>query len=156
LGRLFLRYARALAISIIAMLSFVSLVTAAPAIPLKVVHDTFHKALRDGDASPLDQLLAAQLVWKDSEGHAWNKSDLLAQLLAAKLRDLDLQADLESHTEYGLAAVASGGSRYRTATAVKPSEVRYTLTLVEIGRVWKVVAYQCPTPPSPCRLFSCG
>jgi len=109
LGRLFLRHARALAISITAMLSFVSLVTAAPAIPLKVVHDTLHKALRDRD----------------------------------------LQADLESHTEYGLAAVASGGSRYCTAAAVKPSEVRYTLTLVEIGRVWKVVvAYHISIMPN--------
>src|SRR5215468_2245914 len=98
---LFLRDGRALAISIIAILSFVSRASAAPATPLKGVHDTFHEALRDGDA---------------------------AQLRDGKLRYSDLQADLESHAEYGPAAVISGRSRYRTATAVKPSEFRYTLT----------------------------
>jgi uncharacterized protein DUF4440 len=83
---LFLRNARALAISIIAILSFVSRASAALATPLKAVHDTFHQALRDGDAAPLDQLLDAQFVWTDCEGHMWNKSDLLAQLRGGKLR----------------------------------------------------------------------
>jgi len=145
---LFLRNARALAISIIAMLSFVSRASAAPATPLTGVHDTFQKALRDGDAAPLDQLLAAQFVWTDCEGHMWNKSDLLAQLRDGKLRYFDFQADLESHAEYGLAAVVSGRSRYRTATAVKPSEFRYTLTLVKIGRAWKVAAYHISIAPN--------
>ena len=57
---LFLRNSRALAISIIAMVSLVSRATAALATPLQGVHDTFHKALRDGDAAVLDQLLAVQ------------------------------------------------------------------------------------------------
>jgi hypothetical protein len=35
---------------------------------LKGVHDTFHKALRDADAAPLDRLLAEQFVWTDAEG----------------------------------------------------------------------------------------
>jgi predicted glycoside hydrolase/deacetylase ChbG (UPF0249 family) len=144
---LFLRNARALAISIIAILSFVSRASAALATPLKAVHDTFHQALRDGDAAPLDQLLDPQFVWTDC-GHMWNKSDLLAQLRGGKLRYLDFQADLESHAEYGLAAVVSGRSRYRTATAVKPSEFRYTLTLVKIGRAWRVAAYHISIMPN--------
>ena len=145
---LLLRNALALAISIIAILSFVSRASATPANPLKDVHDTFHKALRDGDPAPLDQLLAEQFVWTDSEGHVWNKSDLLKQLRDGKLRYSDFQADLESHTEYGLAAVVTGRSRYRTATAVKPSEFRYTLTLVKIGHAWKVAAYQISIMPN--------
>src|SRR5215472_3802166 len=145
---LFLRKARALAISIIAILSFVSQAAAAPPTPLKGVHDTFHKALRDSDAAPLDQLLADQFVWTDSEGHVWNKSDLLKQLRDRKLHYSDFQADLESQAEYGLAAVVSGRSRYHTAAAVKPIEFRYTLTLVKVGQAWKVAAYHISIIPN--------
>jgi len=40
---------------------FVSRAAAAPATPLKRVHDTFHKALRDADAAPLGQPLPSGL-----------------------------------------------------------------------------------------------
>src|SRR5262245_32879070 len=105
---LFLRNARALAISIIAILSFVLRASAAPATPLTRVHDTFHKSLRDGAAAPLVQVLAEQFVWTDSGGHVWNKSDLLKQLREGKLRYSDFQTDLESQADYGSAAVVRG------------------------------------------------
>ena len=145
---LFLRIARALAISIIAILSFVSRVSAAPPTPLTGVHDTFHKSLLDGDAAPLVQVLAEEFVWTDSEGHVWNKSDLLKQLRDGKLRYFDFQADLESQADYGFAAVVRGRSRYRTVIAVKPSEFRYPLTLVKIGHAWKVAAYHISIMPN--------
>jgi hypothetical protein len=150
---LFLRNGRALAISIIAILSLVSGVTAAPATVLKGVHDTFHKALRDADTAPLDRLLADQFVWTDAEGHVWNKSDLLKQLRDGKLCYSGFQANLESYAEYRLAAVLSGRSRYHTANTVKPSEFRYTLTLVKVGHAWKAAAYHIsmfmPNSPQP-------
>ena len=46
---------------------FVSRAAAAPATPLKRVHDTFHKALRDADAAPLGQLLAERFAWSDRD-----------------------------------------------------------------------------------------
>jgi len=46
---------------------FVSRAAAAPATPLKRVHDTFHKALRDADAAPLGQPLAERFAWTDHD-----------------------------------------------------------------------------------------
>lgn len=97
----------ALAILIITILSFVSRASAAPATALKGVHDTFHKALRDADAAPLDQLLAGQFVWTDGEGHVWNKSDFLKQLRDRKLRYSDFHADLESLADYRIKILAA-------------------------------------------------
>ena len=57
---------------------FVSRAAAAPATPLKRVHDTFHKALRDADAAPLGQPLAERFAGTDHDRPCQREFDAIS------------------------------------------------------------------------------
>lgn len=105
-------------------------------------HQAFHLALRNADSPALLRLLDDHFTWTHTDGRVQTKSELLAALRDDKLRYAELQTDQETFNEYAKAAVVTGHSTRRFAdTAAKPAELRYTLTLVRIGRDWKVAAY---------------
>jgi hypothetical protein len=112
-----------------------------PQAALLRAHTAFHHALLDADASVLDRLLDEHFTWTHTDGLVQSKADLLAKIRDGKLRYAELGTDQETYNEYTKAAVVTGHSVRRYAEAVKPFELRYTLTLVKIGRDWKVAAY---------------
>src|SRR5882762_7681933 len=103
-------------------------------------HSAFHQALREGDASALDRLLDEHFTWTHTDGLVQSKSDLVEKIRGGKLRYAELSTDQEIFNEYAKAAVVTGHSKRRYADAAKPFDLRYTLTLVKVGREWKVAA----------------
>jgi chitin disaccharide deacetylase len=132
---------RGLTLLTIALLAFACQATAKPSAAVLRSHEAFHKALRDADVPELEHLLDSQFVWTHADGPVQSKSDLLKQVRDGKLRYAELGTNQASFSEYRNAAVVTGHSEQRLADSSKPSELRYTLTLVKVGRAWKVVAY---------------
>jgi predicted glycoside hydrolase/deacetylase ChbG (UPF0249 family) len=132
---------RGLTLLTISMLAFAWQATAKPSAALLRTHEAFHKALRNADVPELEHLLDSQFVWTHGDGPVQSKSDLLKQIRDGKLRYAELRTDQNSFSEYRNAAVVTGRSERRLADSSNPSELRYTLTLVKIGRDWKVAAY---------------
>jgi predicted glycoside hydrolase/deacetylase ChbG (UPF0249 family) len=132
---------RALTILVVSLLGFFGATAGDLHADLLRAHETFHKALREGDASALDRLLDDHFTWTHSNGLMESKSELLAKIRDGKLRYSELSADQESFHEYAQAAVATGHSEGRHAERSKPFEIRYTLTFVKAGHDWKVAAY---------------
>jgi chitin disaccharide deacetylase len=119
---------------------------AVPAMPqqpsdLRRTHTAFHNALRDADASVLERRLDEHFIWTHTDGLVQSKADLLEKIRGGKLRYAELSTDQEIFNEYAKAAVVTGHSKRRYSDAAKPFELRYTLTLVKVGREWKVAAY---------------
>jgi predicted glycoside hydrolase/deacetylase ChbG (UPF0249 family) len=119
---------------------------AVPAMPqqrsdLRRSHTAFHSALRDADASVLERRLDEHFTWTHTDGLVQSKADLLEKIRSGKLRYAELSTDQEIFNEYAQAAVVTGHSKRRYTDAAKPFELRYTLTLVKVGREWKVAAY---------------
>ena len=119
---------------------------AVPAMPqqrsdLRRTHTAFHNALRDADASVLERRLDEHFTWTHTDGLVQSKADLLEKIRGGKLRYAELSTDQEIFSEYAQAAVVTGHSKRRYTGAAKPFELRYTLTLVKVGREWKVAAY---------------
>jgi predicted glycoside hydrolase/deacetylase ChbG (UPF0249 family) len=119
---------------------------AVPAMPqqrsdVRGIHTAFHNALRDADASALERRLDEHFTWIHTDGLVQSKADLLEKIRGGKLRYAELSTDQEIFNVYAEAAVVTGHSKRRYTDAAKPFELRYTLTLVKVGREWKVAAY---------------
>jgi predicted glycoside hydrolase/deacetylase ChbG (UPF0249 family) len=126
---------------ILGLLFFAGVAVAEPQGELVRAHSSFHAALRDADASALERLLDEHFTWTHTDGLVQDKPDLLEKIRDGKLRYAELGTDQENFNEYAKAAVVTGHSKRRYASAAKPFELRYTLTLVKTGRDWKVAAY---------------
>src|SRR5258708_23818383 len=57
---------------------------------LRRIHTAFHNALRDADASVLEQRLDEHFTWTHSDGLVQSKADLLEKIRAGKLRYAEL------------------------------------------------------------------
>ena len=128
------------AIWILAIPTFAIQAAAAPSAAVARALENFHKAMRDGDAAELGRLLSDQFLWTDEDGTARSKADFL-KLLGDGKSGSELKTDQESCSEYRGAAVVTGRSARRPAGSSNLNEFRYTLTLVKVGRDWKIAAY---------------
>src|SRR5215510_1194826 len=129
------------AILVFANLTF-SFQTAAPSsAAVARVLETFHKAMRDSDVVQLERLLCDQFVWTNEDGIVRNKADFLKLVGDAKSSYGELTTDQESSSEFRDAAVVTGQTARRQTGSSKPIELRYTLTLIKVGRDWKLGAY---------------
>jgi hypothetical protein len=131
----------ALTALILGLLVFAGAAVADPQGELVRAHGAFHQALREADASAMEQLLDEHFTWTHTDGLVQSKSELVEKIRGGKLRYAELSTEQETFNEYAKAAVVTGHSRRRYADATKPFELRYTLTLVKVGREWKVAAY---------------
>jgi predicted glycoside hydrolase/deacetylase ChbG (UPF0249 family) len=132
---------RAAAILVVASLVSTGTCLADSHADLLRAHEAFHNALRDADSPALLRLLDDHFTWTHTDGQVQSKSDLATTIRDGKLRYAELKTDQESFSEFAKAAVVTGHSTRRYANAIKPFELRYTLTLVKTGRDWKVAAY---------------
>jgi predicted glycoside hydrolase/deacetylase ChbG (UPF0249 family) len=133
--------AKALTALILGLLVFAGAAVAGQRAELARAHSAFHLALREADTSALDRLLDEHFTWTHTDGLVESKSELVEKVRGGKLRYAELSTDQETFNEYAKAAVVTGHSRRRYADAVKPFELRYTLTFVKVGREWRVAAY---------------
>jgi len=129
------------AVSILATLTFAFQAAADPSAAVARALESFHKAMRDGDAVQLEPLLSDQFRWTDEDGTARTKTEFLKLIGDAKAPFAELTTDQESRSEYHDVAVVTGRSARRQTTSSRLNEFRYTLTLVKVGRNWKVAAY---------------
>jgi len=129
------------AILVSANLAFAFRAAAASSTAVARVLETFHKAMRDSDVVQLERLLSDQFVWTNEDGIVRNKADFLKLVGDAKSPYGELTTDQESRSEFRDAAVVTGQTARRQTGSSKPIELRYTLTLIKVGRDWKLGAY---------------
>jgi len=117
-------------------------------------HNTFFQALLAADATKLMPTLDTTFVWTHTDGHQVTGKQLLDDLAQGRLKYSKLETDKIVISTYGDTAVVRGESvRQRTAIPganagdTSPFTAFYTLTLLNQGSGWRVVAMHTSKAP---------
>lgn len=106
----------------------------------------FQRAILASDIKTLERLMHASFIWTHTTGIQDNREKMLGDLTSGKLKYSKLETNNVVVSVYGDTAVVRGVSpRQRAevpgaAEQPKPFTVYYTLTFVNFGGVWRIVA----------------
>ncbi len=106
----------------------------------------YQKAILASDTATLGKLLHPSFIWTHTTGQQDDRDKVLSELASGKLKYSKLETNNIVVNVYGDTAIVRGTSprqRARLTGAAedpKPFTVFYTLTLVNFGGVWRVVA----------------
>jgi hypothetical protein len=106
----------------------------------------YQKAILASDTKTLERLLHTSFIWTHTTGAQDNRDKMLGDLTIGKLKYSKLETNNVVVNVYGDTAVVRGTSpRQRAqqpgvAEPPKPFTVFYTLTLVNFGGAWRIVA----------------
>lgn len=106
----------------------------------------YHRAMLTGDVASLESLLDETFVRTFRDGSRQSKRDAIEELRSGALKFVKLESSNLTVDVYADAAVVRGrSSRQRTAVPGSPAdpspfELFYTMTLVQRGGSWKIVA----------------
>jgi ketosteroid isomerase-like protein len=109
---------------------------------------SFHQALLAADVKALERLVDESFIWTHTKGEQVTRQQLVEQLSSGQLKYTKLETKNVAIVIYGDTAVVRGISpRQRSAIPntsgtgdPAPFDAFYTLTLVNRGGVWKIVA----------------
>jgi hypothetical protein len=110
------------------------------------VESAYQKAILASDTKTLERLLHPSYIWTHTTGAQDSREKMLGDLASGKLKYSRLETNSVVVTVYGDTAIIRGTSpRQRAqqpgaAEAPKPFTVFYTLTLVNFGGTWRIVA----------------
>lgn len=106
----------------------------------------YQKAILASDTKKLESLLHPSFIWTHTTGQQDSRDKMLSELASGKLKYSKLETNNVVVTVYGDTALVRGTSprqRARPAGAAedpKPFTVFYTLTFVNFGGTWRIVA----------------
>lgn len=106
----------------------------------------YQRAILASDVKTLESIVHPSYIWTHTTGQQDNRQKLLGDLTSGKLKYSKLETNSIVVNIYGDTAIVRGTSprqRARDASATedpKPFTVFYTLTLVNIGGTWRIVA----------------
>ncbi|MGB7210670.1 MAG: nuclear transport factor 2 family protein [Pyrinomonadaceae bacterium] len=106
----------------------------------------YQRAILASDTKKLESLLHPSFIWTHTTGQQDNREKMLGELTSGKLKYSKLETNSITINIYGDTAIVRGTSpRQRAAVPgaaeqPKPFTVFYTLTLVNSGGMWKIVA----------------
>lgn len=112
----------------------------------------FHQAMQKGDVAKLEALLDETFVRTFRDGSRQTRKEALDEIASGRLKFSKLETRSVMVEVYGDAAVVRGESvRQRAAVPggtadAAPFEVFYTMTLVNRGGTWKIVALHVSHP----------
>lgn len=110
------------------------------------VEAAYQRAILASDARKLESLLHPSFIWTHTTGQQDNREKMLGELTSGKLKYSKLETNSVVINVYGDTAIVRGTSpRQRAevpgaAEQPKPFTVFYTLTLVNFGGTWRIVA----------------
>lgn len=106
----------------------------------------YQRAILASDTKTLESIVHPSYIWTHTTGQQDNRQKLLDDLASGKLKYSKLETNSVVVNLYGDTAIVRGTSprqRARDASATedpKPFTVFYTLTLVNFGGTWRIVA----------------
>lgn len=106
----------------------------------------YQRAILASDTKTLESIVHTSYIWTHTTGQQDNRKKLLGDLTSGKLKYSKLETNSIVVNVYGDTAIVRGTSprqRSRDASATedpKPFTVFYTLTLVNVGGTWRIVA----------------
>lgn len=106
----------------------------------------YQRAILTSDTKKLESLLHPSFIWTHTTGQQDNREKMLGELTSGKLKYSKLETKDIAINVYGDTAIVRGTSpRQRAqvpgaAEQPKPFTVFYTLTLVNFGGTWRIVA----------------
>jgi ketosteroid isomerase-like protein len=112
----------------------------------------FHQAMLKGDVAKLEALLDETFVRTFRDGSRQTRKETLDEIASGRLKFTKLETRNVSVEVYGDAAVARGASVGQRAAVpggeanATPFELFYTMTLVNKGGEWKIVALHASHP----------
>lgn len=107
----------------------------------------YQKAILAADTKTLEGLLHPSYIWTHTTGQQDNREKMLGELASGKLKYSKLETNSVVINVYGDTAVVRGTSprqRARQPGAAedpKPFTVFYTITMVNFGGTWRIVAF---------------
>lgn len=106
----------------------------------------YQRAILASDTKTLESIVHPSYIWTHTTGQQDNREKMLGELTSGKLKYSKLETNSIVVNVYGDTAIVRGTSprqRARDASATedpKPFTVFYTLTLVNFGGTWRIVA----------------
>ena len=110
------------------------------------IEAAYQRAILASDVKTLEPLIHPSYIWTHTTGQQDNRDKVLGELTSGKLKYSKLETKDVVINVYGDMAIVRGTSprqRVRDASATedpKPFTVFYTLTLVNFGGTWRIVA----------------
>ena len=117
---------------------------------IRLLESRRYRAMCEGDAQTLDQLLADSLVYTHSYGGADTKASYLDGIRSKKWVYRNIERPTEDIQVHGDCAVVTGQVRIELLSDGKPKTLnsRFTNVWVKGAKGWQMVAWQStPLPP---------
>jgi len=111
------------------------------------IEAAYQRAILAGDVKRLEEILHPSFIWTHTTGQQDNRDKMLGELASGKLKYSKLETNGVVVNVYGDTAVVRGVSpRQRAqqpgaAEQPKPFTVFYTVTMVNFGGTWRIVAF---------------
>lgn len=117
---------------------------------IRELEDRRYRAMCEGDAAALDQLLADTLVYTHSYGAADSKASYLAGVRARKWNYRKIERPIEDIQVHGDCAVITGQVRIDLVADGKPKILnsRFTNVWIKGAKGWQMVAWQSTPIPA--------
>ena len=117
---------------------------------IRLLESRRYRAMCEGDAQTLDQLLAESLVYTHSYGGADSKSSYLDGIRSKKWVYRNIERPIEDIQVHGDCAVVTGQVRIELLSDGKPKTLnsRFTNVWVKGTKGWQMVAWQSTPLPA--------